>query len=872
MRKNIMDRIGREWLFFDGGTGSILQEKGLQPGELPETWNLLHPERILDLHRGYLEAGADIYNTNTFGANRLKFPENLDEIVTAAVKLAKEARTQAGRDDDAYVALDIGPTGKLLAPMGDLSFDDAVDIFGEVVRIGAREGADLVLIETMNDSYEAKAAVLAAKENCDLPVFITCVFDGSGKMLTGGTPESVVAMFEGLGVDALGVNCSLGPAQMIPIVERLVKAAHVPVLVNPNAGLPKSVDGKTVYDVGPEEFAGYMKQIAALGAAAVGGCCGTTPDYIRAEIAAVRPLPLLPPQGRAQTVIASFSRTVEIGRAARPVIIGERINPTGKKRFKQALVDHDIDYIVDQGLQQEDAGADVLDVNVGTPEIDEVALLDEVVCRLQSVLALPLQIDTSNPEAMERALRHYNGKALINSVNGKQEVMAEVFPLVKKYGGVVVALALDEGGIPDNADDRIRIAEKIYATAAEYGIRREDIVIDGLCMTVSSDPRSALVTLETIRRIRDELGGSSILGVSNISFGLPARELINAYFFEMALQNGLSCAIINPNNQAMMQAYRAFCALTNQDENFQSFISAYAGYKSPDKQVSDALTAYKTRVLNALGVSAGDLQATGRPLGGSDSNAGFGPGTAGLSSGNVSSAGANAGSSGSGRAAGADDGRGPGALAGKSRLVEAIERGMAKPAADATREALLTRNALDIINEDLVPALDVVGQGFEKGTVFLPQLLMAAEAAKAAFAVVKESMAGSAQESKGRVILATVKGDIHDIGKNIVKVLLENYGYDVIDLGKDVPPETIVETALRENIRLVGLSALMTTTVVNMEETIRQLHQQKPDCRIVVGGAVMTQDYADKIGADCYGRDAMTTVRYADELAEKGIL
>ena len=872
MRKNIMDRIGREWLFFDGGTGSILQEKGLQPGELPETWNLLHPDRILDLHRGYLEAGADIYNTNTFGANRLKFPENLDEIVTAAVKLAKEARTQAGRDENAYVALDIGPTGKLLAPMGDLSFDDAVDIFGEVVRIGAREGADLVLIETMNDSYEAKAAVLAAKENCDLPVFITCVFDGSGKMLTGGTPESVVAMLEGLGVDALGVNCSLGPAQMIPIVERLVKAAHVPVLVNPNAGLPKSVDGKTVYDVGPEEFAGYMKQIAALGAAAVGGCCGTTPDYIRAEIAAVRPLPLLPPQGRAQTVIASFSRTVEIGRAARPVIIGERINPTGKKRFKQALVDHDIDYIVDQGLQQEDAGADVLDVNVGTPEIDEVALLDEVVCRLQSVLALPLQIDTSNPEAMERALRHYNGKALINSVNGKQEVMAEVFPLVKKYGGVVVALALDEGGIPDNADDRIRIAEKIYATAAEYGIRREDIVIDGLCMTVSSDPRSALVTLETIRRIRDELGGSSILGVSNISFGLPARELINAYFFEMALQNGLSCAIINPNNQAMMQAYRAFCALTNQDENFQSFISAYAGYKSPDKQVSDALTAYKTRVLNALGVSAGDLQATGRPLGGSDSNAGFGPGTAGLSSGNVSSAGANAGSSGSGRAAGADDGRGPGALAGKSRLVEAIERGMAKPAADATREALLTRNALDIINEDLVPALDVVGQGFEKGTVFLPQLLMAAEAAKAAFAVVKESMAGSAQESKGRVILATVKGDIHDIGKNIVKVLLENYGYDVIDLGKDVPPETIVETALRENIRLVGLSALMTTTVVNMEETIRQLHQQKPDCRIVVGGAVMTQDYADKIGADCYGRDAMTTIRYADELAEKGIL
>ncbi len=847
MRKNIMERLGREWLFFDGGTGSILQQKGLQPGELPETWNLLHPDRILDLYRGYLEAGSDIFNTNTFGANRLKYPDNLDEIVTAAVRLAKEARAETGREEDAYVALDIGPTGKLLEPMGDLSFDDAVDIFAEVVRIGAREGADLVLIETMNDSFEAKAAVLAAKENCDLPVFITCVFDGSGKMLTGGTPESMVAMLEGLQVDALGVNCSLGPAQMLPIVERLVNAAHVPVLVNPNAGLPKSVDGQTVYDVGPEEFAGYMKQIAELGAAAVGGCCGTTPDYIRAEIEAVRPLPVLPPKGRAQTVIASFSQVVEIGGAARPVIIGERINPTGKKRFKQALIDHDIDYIVDQGLQQEDAGADVLDVNVGTPEINEPELLDEVVSRLQSVLALPLQIDTSDPVAMERALRHYNGKALINSVNGKQETMRQVFPLVRKYGGVVVALALDEGGIPDNADDRIRIARSIYETAAEYGIRKEDIVIDGLCMTVSSDPRSALVTLETIRRIRDELGGSSILGVSNISFGLPARELVNSYFFEMALQNGLSCAIINPNNKAMMQAYRAFCALTDQDENFQKFISAYSDYKSPDRQVSDALTACKTRVLQALGVSAGDIASAGSPL----------SSTAALPKTEAAAAAEASVHSGS---------------SGKSKLSEAIERGMAKPAAEATRNALLTRDALDIISQDLVPALDVVGKGFEKGTVFLPQLLMAAEAAKSAFAVVKESMSSAQQETKGKVILATVKGDIHDIGKNIVKVLLENYGYDVIDLGKDVPPETIVETALAQKVKLVGLSALMTTTVVNMEETIRQLHEKKPDCRIVVGGAVMTQEYADKIGADCYGRDAMSTVRYADELSEKGEL
>ena len=875
MRKNILDRLGKEWIFFDGGTGSILQEKGLQPGELPESWNLLHPEEIIDLHLGYLNAGSHIFNTNTFGANRLKFQDNLDEIVTAAVNLAKEARKRSGREDDAYIALDIGPTGKLLKPMGDLSFDDAVDIFAEVVRIGAREGADLVLIETMNDSYEAKAAVLAAKENCDLPVFITCVFDASGKMLTGGTPESAVAMLEGLGVDALGTNCSLGPEQMIPIVERLVKAAHVPVLVNPNAGLPKSVEGRTVYDVDPEAFAGFMKTIAELGAVGLGGCCGTTPQHIKKEIEAVTSLPFRAPKPEAHTVISSFSQIVEIGGGAKPVIIGERINPTGKKRFKQALVEHDIDYIVDQGLQQEDAGAHVLDVNVGTPEIDEAELLDEVLIRLQSVLALPLQIDTSDPVAMERALRHYNGKALINSVNGKEEVMHSVFPLVKKYGGVIVGLALDEGGIPDTADGRIAIAKKIYDTAASYGIPKEDVVIDGLCMTISSDPRSALVTLETIRRIRDELGGSSILGVSNISFGLPARELVNSYFFAMALQNGLSCAIINPNNQAMMQAYRSFCALTAQDENFHDFIGAYQNYKTPDKRVSEAVDACRSRVLNALGISAGDLKPSGSPLGG---NASFGASNGGFSgnpdgsgvdkNGTPGSLGATTGGE---SGASSQGGSGNGQVY-RSKLMEAIERGMAKPAAAATKEALLTRSALDIINQDLVPALDIVGKGFEKGTLFLPQLLMAADAAKAAFTVVKESMSDSQQESKGKVILATVKGDIHDIGKNIVKVLLENYGYDVIDLGKDVPPETIVETALEQDVKLVGLSALMTTTVVNMEETIKQLHEKKPDCRIAVGGAVMTQDYADKIGADCYGSDAMATVRYADELCEKGLL
>jgi len=847
MGKHILDRLGKEWLFFDGGTGSILQSKGLMPGELPETWNLNHKEDIINLHLDYLKAGADIFNTNTFGANRLKFPDNLEEVVTSAVALAKEARTRSGRDD-AYIALDIGPTGKLLKPMGDLSFDDAVDIFGEVVRIGSQAGADLILIETMNDSYETKAAVLAAKENCDLPVFITCVFDATGKMLTGGTPESVVAMLEGLHVDALGTNCSLGPEQMLPIVERLVKAAHVPVIVNPNAGLPKSVDGKTVYDVDADEFADWMAKIAKLGVSGLGGCCGTTPEYIRKEIAAVSPLPMQHKDVKKRTVISSFSQVVEIGNSSKPVIIGERINPTGKKRFKQALIEHDIDYIVDQGLQQEDAGADVLDVNVGSPEIDETEMIDEVVTRLQSVLALPLQIDTSDTKAMERALRHYNGKALINSVNGKEEVMHAVFPLVKKYGGVIVGLALDESGIPSTADGRIAIAKKIYDTALSYGIPKEDVVIDGLCMTISSDPNSALVTLETVRRVHEELGGNTILGVSNISFGLPARELINSYFFTMALQNGLSCAIINPNNQAMMQSYRSFCALTNQDENFQNFIGAYQNYKTPDKRVSDAVNDCRQRVLDALGVSAGNITLV---------SAGSGNGAATATSQNPGPAVSSTASQGS---------------SSKSKLMELIERGMAKPAAAATKEALETKSSLDIINQDLVPALDIVGQGFEKGTLFLPQLLMAADAAKAAFQVVKESMSGSTQELKGKIILATVKGDIHDIGKNIVKVLLENYGYDVIDLGKDVAPETIVETAIEKDVKLVGLSALMTTTVVNMEETIRQLRAQKPDCKIAVGGAVMTKDYADKIGADCYGKDAMTTVRYADELAQEGLL
>lgn len=814
-RIDLRKRLGREWLFCDGGTGTMLQDRGLAPGELPETWNLSRPEDIIDLCSGYLNAGCNIVNTNTFGANRLKFPENLEEIVTAGVQLCDKARKRCGRED-AYIALDIGPTGKLLEPLGDLSFDRAVEIFGEVVRIGAAAGADLVLIETMNDTYEAKAAVLAAKENCDLPVCITTTYDENGQLLTGAPVEGVIPMLEGLRVDAVGVNCSLGPREMLPIVKRIVDCASIPVIVNPNAGLPRSENGRTVYDVTPEEFADTMAEIADLGVSVVGGCCGTTPEFLRQTIRRVREKPFRPPVPHDATYVTSFSRAIPIGH--RPVIIGERINPTGKKKFQGALRSGDIPYILQQGLQQEDAGADILDVNVGLPDIDEKEMMRTVVTRLQSVTGLPLQIDTTDTGAMEQALRYYNGKPMVNSTNGKEEVMNEVLPLVAKYGGVLVALVIDEDGIPATADKRIEIAKRIYERAASFGIPAKDIVIDGLAMTISSDAEGALTTLETLRRVRDELHGHSILGVSNISFGLPARELINSNFLTMAILSGLSCAIINPQNEAMMQAFRASLALLNLDPNDEGFIRAYHDYVPIAKRIASA------------------QDPAGQTSGGA----------------NVSAAVLSTAQSGSGST-------GP--------LYDAIFRGMKEAAAAATRDGIAQGVAgLALINEQLIPALDKVGQGFENKTIFLPQLLMSAEAAKAAFEVIKESMQDTPQQIKAKVILATVKGDIHDIGKNIVKVMMENYGYDIIDLGKDVAPETIVDTAIAEDVKLVGLSALMTTTVVSMEDTIRLLREKKPDCKVMVGGAVMTQEYADQIGADFYGRDAMASVRYADSL------
>ena len=802
----LMEEIRKRIVFFDGGTGSLLQANGLKPGELPETWNILHPEIVTKLHYDYLEAGADIVKTNTFGANGLKFNDaseyGLDEIVTAAMENAKKAVSKAG--DKGYIALDIGPTGKLLKPLGDLGFEEAYRLFSDVVAVGAREGADLVLIETMSDSYEVKAAVLAAKENCNLPVFATMIFDSKGKLLTGGTVESTVALLEGLGVDALGINCGLGPVQMKGILADIMKAASVPVIVNPNAGLPRSEGGRTVYDIDADEFAGTMREIVEMGACVVGGCCGTTPEHIRKTIALCKDQPARMPEKKNRTVISSYAQAVEIDK--NPVLIGERINPTGKSKFKQALRDHNLEYILREGVAQQDNGAHVLDVNVGLPEIDEAAMMEEVVMELQSIIDLPLQIDTSNIQAMERALRVYNGKSLINSVNGKQEVMEAVFPLVKRYGGVVVALALDEDGIPETADGRLKVAEKIYAKASEYGIERKDIVIDALCMTVSSDSRGAITTLETVRRVRDELGGKTILGVSNISFGLPQREIVNAAFFTMALQNGLNAAIINPNSEAMMRSYYSFRVLADLDPQCSEYISVYSG------QVAT-------------------LGQTVRQGGGS----------------------------------GKADGSGS---AMSASLAESIERGLKESAHQAVTELLKTLEPLVIINEEMIPALDRVGKGFEKGTVFLPQLLMSAEAAKAAFEVIKEQLAksGREEEKKGKIILATVKGDIHDIGKNIVKVLLENYGYDVIDLGKDVPPELVVETAVEQAVKLVGLSALMTTTVPSMEETIRQLQKTVPGIRVMVGGAVLTEEYAKTIGADRYCRDAMASVNYAEKV------
>ena len=792
---NILQYLKNHILYLDGGMGTLLQARGLRAGEMPERWNLSHAEEIVAIHKAYFDAGSNVVNTNTFGANCLKFgADELDAIIAAAIANARRAAAESATEHPKWVALDIGPTGRMLAPYGDLDFEDAVSVFAETVRLGVRHGADLILIETMSDSYETRAALLAAKENSHLPVFVSCAFGEDGKLMTGANPAAMIAMLEGMGADAIGINCSYGPHKLMGVIKEYLKYASVPVIFKPNAGLPTVKEGRTVYDLSPEEFAADMVDAVNLGVRAVGGCCGTTPDYIRALVEKTKDVKPQPITQKNITCVSSYTHAVIFDKE--PILIGERINPTGKKRFKEALKSGDMDYILREGLAQAEAGVHILDVNVGLPEIDEVTILRDTVCRLQEVTDLPLQIDTSDPVAMEAALRRYNGKAMINSVNGKKESMHSVFPLVKKYGGLVVALTLDESGIPTRAEERVAIAERILKVAAEYGIDKKDIIFDPLALTISADGTAARETLRAVSIIKNKLGCHTSLGVSNVSFGLPNRDIVNSTFFALALGGGLSAAIMNPYSSEMMKTYHAFRALDGQDENCGAYI-AFAQNLPTLEAVSNPAQAVATTK---------------------------------------------------------EEG---------SELQKAVIKGLRDRAAALTREELKTRAPLDVVQADIIPALDVVGEGFEKKTVYLPQLLMAAEAAKAAFEEVKTHLPAAANNGV-TVVLATVKGDIHDIGKNIVKLLLENYGFAVSDLGRDVSPETVVKEVVRLHAPLVGLSALMTTTVPAMGETIRALRVAAPWCKIVVGGAVLTAEYAATIGADKYAKDAMETVRYAE--------
>lgn len=783
---NFKELLGKQMLFFDGATGTQLQARGLQPGELPESWNFTHPDIVEAVHRSYLDVGSNIVKSNTFGANPLKLAgSGLDcqETIEAAVAIAKKA---CGGRENKFVALNLGPTGKLLAPYGDLPFEKAVEAYGEMVRYGAAAGADLILIETMSDTYEIKAAVLASKENSDLPICVTMTFDEDGKLLTGATVEAAALMCEGLGVDAIGFNCGLGPVQVGKLFPQMLAATSLPLIINPNAGLPVQRDGKTCFDVGPEEYAELM-YVAGKGASIVGGCCGTTPEHIAQMIAKCKTLQPGGTRDCRLTAVSSYGKAVHLGEG--PIIIGERINPTGKKRLKEALVNSDLDYVCRLGLEQIGVGAQILDVNVGTPGIDEAAMAAKAVPALQAITDTPLQIDTSNYEAMEKALRLYNGKPMLNSVNGKEDSLQHVLPLAKKYGAVLVALCLDDNGIPATAAGRIAVAKKIIARAAEYGIESRNIVVDPLALTISTGADNAAIACEVIRTMKAR-GINTVMGVSNISFGLPGRDAVNSTFFSMAMAAGLSCGIINPQSKPMMDAYYGYRALAGYDEGCKEYVQHYA----------DAPKAAATTV-SEMG------------------------------------------------------------------LYDAIVKGLQGPARQAAAKALESEKPLDIINKYMIPALDFVGHGFEKKTLFLPQLLMSADAAKAAFEVIREAV-GVGETQGETVIIATVHGDIHDIGKNIVKVLLENYGYRVLDLGKDVPVEAVVEAAKKTDAKVVGLSALMTTTVGAMEETIAALHNEC-DCQVVVGGAVLTQEYADTIGAEHYAPNAVSAVNYVNEILGK---
>jgi len=784
---DFIKRLEKERLIFDGAMGTMLQDE-LAPGEPPVFLNINSPESVLNVHKAYINAGCHILKTNTFGANRLALSGtgfSVKQVITAAADLAKKAACGA----DAFVALDIGPTGKLLAPFGDLDFEEAVAVFSEMIKEGVQAGADIVLLETMNDTYEIKAALLAAKETCDLPVLVTFTVDASGRLLNGADIQTAVCLIESLGACALGFNCGFGPAQLKNLLPELARYSSIPVIVNPNAGIPERINGKAVYSLTPEVFASEMAELAH-NASIIGGCCGTTPEHIAQTARACKNIALHPVTQKNITSVCSYGETVVFG--GKTVIIGERLNPTGKPRMKKALIEGDMNFLYREGLEQAEHGARILDVNVGLPDIDEVGMLAKVVCGLQSVTKTALQIDTSNADAAIRALRLYNGKPLLNSVNGKKESLDTILPLVKKYGAAVVALCLDDNGIPETVQGRVAIAEKIIARAAEYGIPKKDIIVDALTLTISTGADNARVTLDTVEHLRRKLGVHTVLGVSNVSFGLPGRESVNAAFFSLAMKAGLSAGIVNPLNSEIMDAVYVYQAISGADENCAGFIARFlnrdqAAAKSAVQEVS---------------------------------------------------------------------------------LQEAIERGLKEQAAKTANSMSDNTPPMEIINLHLIPALDKAGKDFESQKVFLPQLLMSAEAAKAAFEAlaVKITKQGKVQHKRGKIVLATVKGDVHDIGKNIVKILLENYNFEVIDLGKNVEPSLVLETVLNENITLAGLSALMTTTVVYMEETIKLLKEKAPNCRIMVGGAVLTESYAEKIGADYYSKDAVSSVRYAQEI------
>ncbi|MBC5998224.1 homocysteine methyltransferase [Romboutsia ilealis] len=787
----IKEYIKDNVLIFDGAMGTMLQKNGLQMGENPEIFGFNNPDILINIHKAYLEAGSNVVTTNTFGANELKLDKlgyTVEEIVDNAIYVAKKAIEKVDKSRPRYVALDIGPIGEMLEPMGTLSFDRAYEIFKRQAVQGEKSGANLIIIETMMDLYEAKAAVLAVKENTDLPIFCTMTFNEDGRSFTGCTPESMVATLGGLGVDAIGVNCSLGPKQLLPIVKNITKRATVPVIVQANAGLPNIVDGQAYYDVDEKEFYSGVVEFINAGARIIGGCCGTNPNFIKYISDNIKDIELHKIESYYKCVVCSPSKFIEIDK---PIVMGERLNPTGRKSLKEALKNENIDYIIKLALEQINAGAEILNVNVGLPDIDEKIEMPKIIKEIQGIIDTPLQIDSSNIEALEQGLRYYNGRTIVNSVNGKEDSLEKILPIVKKYGSALVGLALDDNGIPETAEGRFEIAKKIVKRAQSYGIRKEDIFIDCLSLTVSAQQSEAMETIKAIKLVKEKLGVKTILGVSNISFGIPSRKHINNTYLNLALGAGLDLAIINPNEEGMVEAIDAFRVINNIDKGCNKYIDKYG-------KVSKDLIKSKSNNI-------------------------------------------------------------------ESTLEEIVVRGLKEEARDKTIELLKESDANIILDEILIPSLDNVGKKYDSGEIFLPQLIQCAETVKASLNVIKEKLLQESTNniSKGKIIVATVKGDIHDIGKNIVKIMLENYGYEVIDLGKDVPIEKVVQKSKELDIKLVGLSALMTTTVKSMEDTIKALRDNNIDAKVFVGGAVLTEEYAKNIGADYYSKDAKSAIEIA---------